>query len=228
ARIGGRRHTGSPTRRDGTDGGGVGGPSTDGPSRRGPSRRSGLRGSSLRAGAARIVGGNPPGSIRSEFLLPWVGGVQRPPGPRGSNSAPAGGLKPRRVACRTRTPSFSGQRGGAGSLSAEESQVMTRGGSIRAVEADTDRARAVDGNSEPRRVLAGRVHAVRGRTRRGRYRETRLRIRRFDVRGPVEIERFDEPGHVLRRLGEGHDACREERVSVEDRDLPQGVGAVEG
>src|SRR5439155_806508 len=114
------------------------------------------------------------------------------------------------------------------SLSVKESQVMTRRGSIRAVEADADHAGAVDGNSKPRRVLAGRDHPVRGRTRRGRYRETRLRIRRFDVRGPVEIERFDESGHVLRRLGEGHDACREERVTVEDRDLPQGVGAVEG
>src|SRR2546422_8314059 len=103
---------------------------------------------------------------------------------------------------------------------------MTRRGSIRAVEADTDRARAVDGNSEPRRVLAGRVHAVRGRTRRGRYRETRLRIRPLDVRGPVEIERFDESGDVLRGLGQGHAACREERVSVEGRDLPPGAGAV--
>src|SRR5436309_15582744 len=99
---------------------------------------------------------------------------------------------------------------------------MTRRGSIRAVEADADHAGAVDGNSKPRRGLAGRDHPVRGRTRRGRYRGTRLRIRRVDVRGPVEIERFDESGHVLRRIGEGHEACREGRVTVEEWDVAPG------
>src|SRR5439155_1172355 len=77
----------------------------------------------------------------------------------------------------------------------------------------------------PTRTTPARSTAI--RTRRGQYREMCLRIHRFDVRGPVEIERFDESKHILRKLSENHDAYREERVTVEDRDLPQGVGIVE-
>src|SRR2546428_10476403 len=106
-------------------------------------------------------------------------------------------------------------------------QVMTRRRSVRTVQTDTDHARAIDGHSETGRGLAGRDPSVRRRTRRGRYGETGLRVRGVDVRRPEEIERLDQPGHVLRRLREGHDARREERVAVENGDVPHRLGAVE-
>src|SRR5207249_12124947 len=62
------------------------------------------------------------------------------------------------------------------------SQVMTRRRSVRAVQADPDHARAVDGHSETGRGLGGRVPSVRGRTRWGRYRETGLRVGGVEVR----------------------------------------------
>src|SRR3989441_6903805 len=107
------------------------------------------------------------------------------------------------------------------------SQVMTRRGSVRAVQADTNHARAVDGHSETGRGFAGRDPSVWGRTRRGRYGQTGLRLGGFDVRRPEQIERLDQSGHVLGRLREGHDARREERVAVENGDVPQRLGAVE-
>src|SRR5947209_4818640 len=106
------------------------------------------------------------------------------------------------------------------------SQVMTRRGSVRAVQADTNHAGAVDGHSETGRGFAGRDPSVWGLTRRGRYGQTGLRLGGFDVRRPEEIERLDQPRHVFRRLREGHDARREERVAVENGDVPQRLGAV--
>src|SRR2546426_7213155 len=104
---------------------------------------------------------------------------------------------------------------------------MPRRGSVGAVQADTNHAGAVDGHSETGRGFAGRDPSVWGRTRRGRYGETGLRLGGFDVRRPEEIERLDQPGHVLRRLREGHDARREESVAVENGGVPQSLGAVE-
>src|SRR5437867_2313463 len=111
--------------------------------------------------------------------------------------------------------------------SVQGSQVVTRRRSVRAVQADTDHARTVDGHSETGRGFAGRDPSVWGRTRRGRHRQTGLRLGGLDVRRPEEVERLDQPGHVLRRLREGHDARREERVAVENGDVPQRLGAVE-
>src|SRR5438128_1797381 len=111
--------------------------------------------------------------------------------------------------------------------SVQGSQVMTRRGSVRAVQADTNHARAVDGHSETGRGFAGRDPSVWGRTRRGRYGQTGLRLGGFGVRRLEQIERLDQSGHVLGRLREGHDARREERVAVENGDVPQRLGAVE-
>src|SRR2546425_20814 len=109
----------------------------------------------------------------------------------------------------------------------EGAQARPRRGSVRAVQADTNHARAVDGHSETGRGFAGRDPSVWGRTRRGRYGQTGLRLGGFDVRRPEQIERLDQSGHVLGRLREGHDARREERVAVENGDVPQRLGAVE-